>query len=427
MKRRFFYVAGLCSLSVVAGAESIVADRNEESPEWRYYAGATLGQARGSVGESTMNERMAELGYDAQARVDGQNRTAWGLFAGYQWTSMLGFEAGYTDLGEVRTRLSGVTSDIEAYLEGATEVHPRTISGYEFAVLARWPITEDLDIFGRGGVLVGDSKYRAKAISNSASRTEEETEWTYGLGVDFDFSERWALRASWSRYQVEGEDIDFLGASILYRFSQRAARPSEASPVSTRPAQIDTPPPDRDGDGVEDRIDQCADTASALQVDRSGCPLDSDLDGVSDYRDQCLGSEAGSEVDEQGCAIVEPPDEEALESIELKVLFDTDSAIVKPAYHSEIQQVADFLARNVQAQVIIEGHTDARGNADYNVKLSQRRAEAVRQVLIEHMGVAPERVSAVGFGGQRLLREGDTKEAHDANRRVVATIVRNGW
>lgn len=109
-------------------------------------------------------------------------------------------------------------------------------------------------------------------------------------------------------------------------------------------------------------------------------------------------------------------------TIELEVLFDTDKSIVKPEYYSKISEVAEFMAQYPNTLVTIEGHTDSRASEKYNQALSQRRVDAVKEVLITQFGAAPERLNAIGYGELQPRASNDTVEGRQLNRRVIAII-----
>lgn len=145
---------------------------------------------------------------------------------------------------------------------------------------------------------------------------------------------------------------------------------------------------------------------------------DADGDGIPDSRDKCPGTSAGAKVDADGCyIIIEKP-----VTIRLEVLFDFDKSVVKPEYYPEIKKVADFMKQYPMTDTVIEGHTDSVGTAAYNLSLSQRRAEAVRQVLIDQFNVDASRLTSVGYGEERPIADNRTAEGRQLNRRVVAVV-----
>lgn len=119
-----------------------------------------------------------------------------------------------------------------------------------------------------------------------------------------------------------------------------------------------------------------------------------------------------------------PPVQQAPQprSIELKILFDNDKTDIKPEFYNEVKQVADYMRDYPNSQVVIEGHTDDRGNSNYNQQLSQRRAEAVKQLLQTQFAIESTRVTAVGFGEAKPIANNDSAEGRMQNRRVVAVI-----
>lgn len=120
--------------------------------------------------------------------------------------------------------------------------------------------------------------------------------------------------------------------------------------------------------------------------------------------------------------VVIQPVEHAYESIELKVLFDNDKSIIKPQYYNEVQRVADFMTRHPEVTATIEGHTDSNASESYNVKLSQRRVDAVKQLLIQNYGIDASRLNAIGYGELRPVASNATAEGRQQNRRVVAVF-----
>jgi OmpA-OmpF porin, OOP family len=109
-------------------------------------------------------------------------------------------------------------------------------------------------------------------------------------------------------------------------------------------------------------------------------------------------------------------------SIALDVQFDTGKAVVKPAYNAEIGRVAAFLKEYPAVTGTIEGHTDNVGSRDMNVKLSQRRADAVLNYLVENFGIERSRLKAIGYGPDRPLVGNETAAGRAKNRRTVATF-----
>jgi len=100
-----------------------------------------------------------------------------------------------------------------------------------------------------------------------------------------------------------------------------------------------------------------------------------------------------------------------------EAFFDYDSTQLKPGGYAELQRVAEVLNRYPQTTIEIGGHTDIRGSEEYNQTLSLKRAESVRQALLQN-GVRPERMQTIGYGESRPI-----SSDHATNRRVEILIV----
>jgi OOP family OmpA-OmpF porin len=131
--------------------------------------------------------------------------------------------------------------------------------------------------------------------------------------------------------------------------------------------------------------------------------------------DKCPNTPAGAIVDKDGCMHEKV-------TIELKVEFDTDKSIVKDKYRDDIKRVADFMKEHPHTKTTIEGHTDSVASDAYNQKLSERRANSVREYLIKEFGIDASRLSHKGYGESRPIATNDTEEGRQKNRRVWAVI-----
>jgi outer membrane protein OmpA-like peptidoglycan-associated protein len=109
-------------------------------------------------------------------------------------------------------------------------------------------------------------------------------------------------------------------------------------------------------------------------------------------------------------------------TIALNVEFDTDKSVVKEKYRNEIKKVADFMKTYPKTTAVIEGHTDNVYTAEYNQKLSEARANSVRQYLIKNFGIDASRLTAVGYGLTKPIASNNTEEGRQKNRRVQAVI-----
>lgn len=117
-----------------------------------------------------------------------------------------------------------------------------------------------------------------------------------------------------------------------------------------------------------------------------------------------------------------PTPEPALSHIHtFSVQFPFDSTNIAPEYNAEIADFAEYMKQNPNQTAIINGHTDSTGNPAYNQKLSERRATAVKNKIIEE-GIAADRLDARGYGETRPIADNATKEGRKQNRRVEAEV-----
>jgi OOP family OmpA-OmpF porin len=130
---------------------------------------------------------------------------------------------------------------------------------------------------------------------------------------------------------------------------------------------------------------------------------DSDGDGVPDSRDTCPDTPKGVKVNAVGCWELN------------SVFFDSDQAVIKDT--RALDEAVAILKANPKLTGEAQGHTDSTASADYNQRLSEARARAVRDYYIRQ-GIAPERIRAIGFGETRPAASNDTLEGRALNRRV---------
>lgn len=145
---------------------------------------------------------------------------------------------------------------------------------------------------------------------------------------------------------------------------------------------------------------------------------DLDADGVIEAREKCADTFLGATIDNYGCSSVKRIDD----SITLNINFANNSAEISQSDFAKIKEVSDFMSKFPGSHVTIEGHCSRQGSAELNQKLSEKRANAVANVLKNQYGIPAFRVAAVGYGFDKLLDESDTQEAHSKNRRIVASL-----
>jgi OOP family OmpA-OmpF porin len=106
----------------------------------------------------------------------------------------------------------------------------------------------------------------------------------------------------------------------------------------------------------------------------------------------------------------------------LNIEYDTAKSIIKPMYYGEIEKVANFMKRFPQIKGTIEGYTDNIASANYNMKLSQRRAEGIVKMLVDKYGIDKSRLTAKGYGLTKPIASNKTAEGRQKNRRIMANF-----
>ena len=203
--------------------------------------------------------------------------------------------------------------------------------------------------------------------------------------------------------------------------------------------------PDADNDGVADADDKCPNTPAGVKVDATGCPVDSDGDGVADYLDKCPNTPAGVKVDANGCPLDRDgdgvPDNEdrcpdrpgpasnkgcpeipaekrkALNEATKYIHFAFNKATLTTDSYPKLDQIVAILNEYPDYSLSIAGHTDSKGDDNYNLRLSYERAASARRYLL-NKGIAAERLEARGYGETKPIASNATAAGQALNRRV---------
>jgi outer membrane protein OmpA-like peptidoglycan-associated protein/outer membrane protein W len=263
---------------------------------------------------------------------------------------------------------------------------------------------------GANYTMFSDTYFRADALSAAGlpPRTKLNLDDSFGVAgvVGLDFfpgdEKKWFANVQVRYIQIETDaEVDLgirpggrldLGTvdinPFVYgvHFGRRFGAPAPEPVAAVAPPPPPPPPPppapakcvDDDGDGVCNDVDKCPNTPAGTKVDKAGCPLEQTL----------------------------------------KVLFDFDSAELRPESITELERVVTFFNDVPFATGLIEGHTDSVGTEAYNQALSDRRAKAVFDYLTSR-GVDPARLSSIGHGELKPIADNATAEGRQLNRRVM--------
>ena len=251
----------------------------------------------------------------------------------------------------------------------------------------------------------GRSKIEVEDASGAFVTGSKDTIGNLGLGAMYRINDALSLRGearaihNFDENWWEGMALAGLEVVLGGHLAPTVAVPPQleptlvpvAPPIVTTPVVVVTPDVDSDGDGVFDSVDQCPGTPMNLVVDARGCPVDV---VVSDEL-----------------------------KMELRVFFDNDKSNIKAQYQSEIAKVAEKMREYPNSGARVEGHASKTGpSARYNQRLSEARAVAVKSMLTNQFGIAPNRISTIGYGYDQPIASNDTEEGRAMNRRVYAII-----
>ncbi len=178
------------------------------------------------------------------------------------------------------------------------------------------------------------------------------------------------------------------------------------------------PIPDTDGDGINDELDKCPTVAGIARY--QGCPIpDTDGDGINDEEDKCI-TEKGP-ASNFGCPVIA---EEIIKRVKIaaqNIFFITAKSTLLPKSFPKLNDVVSILKDNASFKLQIDGHTDFVGNDAYNQTLSEQRAASVRAYLVKQ-GIAESRITSAGYGEGRPVADNNTTAGKAQNRRVEMTL-----
>ena len=238
-------------------------------------------------------------------------------------------------------------------------------------------------------------------VGRTETGGSNDTEINVGAGVFAELNQRLSVRAD---------------VRAVHSIDEGGIEPFAFIGLTATLGRIEPPSrPDSGGNGGAAPSDPCPNVPPGVAVDADGCPLDEDGDGVPDYLDDCLGTVAGAAVDAKGCRF---EDEEAVSAV-ATIEFDFDSSELRDSEHGDVRRIAEFMREHPEADAMIEGHTDSMGTDRYNQRLSERRAQAVLDRLVDVEGIAASRITAIGHGESQPIAGNDTEEARQRNRRVI--------
>lgn len=174
------------------------------------------------------------------------------------------------------------------------------------------------------------------------------------------------------------------------------------------------PVPDTDKDGINDEEDKCKDVPGLARYE--GCPApDRDGDGINDDEDKC--PEKAGPKENNGCPVIQKEIIEKVDVVAKKIQFEVASPVLKAESRQVLDEIVEILLRDASINLLVEGHTSNDGNRTFNLVLSEKRAENVKNFLVQN-GIDDSRITTIGYGPDKPLNEGKTNAEKALNRRV---------
>ncbi len=338
-----------------------------------WYAGGNLGQSRATIDEARIVQGLKASGFTTTSITDDDRHLGYKLFGGYQIDRYLALEAGYFDLGQfnfvANTNPAGV-------YRGNLK-----LNGGNVDLVGMLPLTQRFGLFARMGADYANVRdnFSGGGLVDvpDPRRSEKATNYKFGFGLQYAFTQSLMMRAEAERYRIDdpvegGADIDLLSIGLVYRFGRH-------SPVAPARAEV-VPPP-----------------AAPIAVAAAPEPAPEPAPAPPEMPTQ------------RYCSI-------------LDVQFEINRHEIRREDKEKLAVVGTFLAKYTQTTAVIEGHTDNVGTPGHNMTLSEARAESVVGYLEEHFQIAPDRLTAVGYGDTRPRADNSSEVGKRLNRRIDAVI-----
>lgn len=357
-------------LSVIALA--LIASPLAMAQDHGWYLGGNVGKSTAKIDDDQIARDLMTGGLTVASQNDQLKDNGFKLFLGYQFNRYFSFEGGYFDLGQ--------------FGFNAATLPPGTLSGQvkptgvNLDAVLNLPMSKRFSVFLRAGVISVDTKDSFAGTGGilvlNPNPSERGTHYTFGGGLQYDFTRHFAMRAEVQRYRigdgVGGQgDVDLASVGLLVRLGRRGS--TQAPPAYTpEPAPVAAPAPEAYVAPIPVVVPAPAKT-------------------------------------QQYCTI-------------LDIQFEIDKSGIQREESERFAVIGTFLAKYPETTVVIEGHTDNIGTPEHNLALSKARAENVVDYLVQTNHIDRSRLTAVGYGDSRPIADNATEEGKRQNRRINAVV-----
>jgi OmpA-OmpF porin, OOP family len=347
------------------------------------YVGISGGRAKANVDEANIAAAVTGPGVTHSITTSDERRTGYKVFGGYQMNRYFGVEAGYFNLGKSTFTSSTVPAGT---LNGQLRAE-----GFNLDLVGTAPLSDNFSLIGRIGAqnakTRGTFAGTGAALVANPTPSRRETNYKAGVGMQYAVTSSMLVRAEVERYRIndavgEKAGVNLFSLSLVFplgRTSTMRATPVAYVPPAPAPAPVAPPPP----------------TVVIVEAAPAPAPV---------------------------VAPAPPPPPVKRVSFAAETLFGFDRADLRPSGNVSLDNFVKELQDTKYDSINVIGHTDRLGTTDYNQKLSEQRANAVKAYLINNGKLDPSKVTATGKGESTPLTAAADCKGNKASVKLIACL-----
>lgn len=376
---------GLVLLGIFASPYAMAQDSG-------WYGGLNLGRTQASIDEARIANGLMGGAAAVSSMSERDTTNGLKLYGGYQLNRNIAIEAGYYNLGK--------------YGFSATTVPPGTLDGtirlrgLNIDLVGIMPLTEKFSVFGR----IGAAQTQARdsfsgtgaAVVAVSSTSRRDTNLKVGLGMEYKLTPAVGVRAEFERYRINDGvgnrgDVDMMSVGLVYRFGARTPTPAPQvySAPYVAPVVTPAPPPP---------------PAPIVMAPPPPAPPPAPIPVY------------------QAPPAPRPVAAPVVVRMQADSLFDFDKSAVKAEGRTALDKFVADLRGSSYDKVDVIGHTDRLGSSEYNAKLSTRRADAVKDYLVQNGGLPSAKVAARGVGETQPVTKAEDCKGTRQSPKLIACL-----
>ena len=370
----YLKVAHVASIFALTTLASSIARADDNG----WYIGGNLGQTRATIDDARIDASLRAKGFTFISIADDNRSSGGKVFGGYQLNNYLAVEGGYFNLGKFGYTATTIPVGT---LRGDSKMQ-----GLNLDLVGRLPVTESFSVFGRAGVnyaSVRDNFSGTGAIVVlDPNPSKREANFKLGAGLEYAFNKSLSVRAEVERYRINDAvgnrgDVDMVSVGLVYRFGRAAEAVAYRAPIAAPEyvAAVEPVPPAAP-----------APAASPPPVVVPEKPMPRKVSFSADS------------------------------------LFDFDKSAIKPEGKAALDKFAADLKGSTFAVINVTGHTDRLGGAAHNQRLSESRASAVKNYLVDTGGIPVASISAKGVDGTAPVTKANDCVGRKPTPKLIACL-----